>query len=42
MLVHMFVWPGHTNILVGMALAMPAIPLPPPLAQIDFAFLIAA
>jgi len=25
------VWRGHTNILVGMALAIPAIPLPPPL-----------
>ena len=25
------VWLGHTNILFGMALAIPAIPLPPPL-----------
>jgi len=38
MLVHILVWPGHTNILVGMALAIPAIPLPPPLGWTIYGF----
>jgi len=27
--VFILIWPGQTNVLVGMALAIPAIPLPP-------------